>query len=244
MSWFIPLEGRWTDLRVLTHLFTTDPRVEMQGGNHCLKSTRLDSLTDPREVIAEARILMATLNGAVRLRNTTYRNVVCREAADRVQGGNTHAFRYVTDSVGLSDEAGYTLTTADGQVARGTLTDDPNREEAIERVAVAAERDEQVARALRFFAEDPPTWTALYKVWEIIEHGVGRGHVEAAEWATCAELDAFTSTANHPALSGDAARHSTMRGVPKAGGISLEDGVELCRRLLSCWLLSDPSSTP
>jgi hypothetical protein len=200
-----------------------------------LNSARFDSLTDPIEVIAEARILVATLNGAVRLRVDTYQNVACLEAADQVQGANVHAYRHVTDRLALSDVA---------SVGHGILTDDPSIKQPIKEAAHAALSNETVARALRFFAEEPPAWSPLYKVWEIIERSVGRKQVVAAGWATSSELEAFTMTANHQALSGDAARHSMMSGTPTKSAIDLKEGVDLCRRLLSGWLLQSPPVTP
>jgi hypothetical protein len=80
-------------------------------------------------------------------------------------------------------------------------------------------------------------WFALYKLYEIVRDNVGGGSVLLAKnWAARADIDAFTTSANHPGVSGDAARHARMPGTPRRRTMALPEAQDVIRRLLSGWL--------
>jgi hypothetical protein len=107
-----------------------------------------------------------------------------------------------------------------------------------------AEQEAGVADVLRVLGQpDPLDWYDIYKAWEIVEHAVGgASQVVARGWATRADIDRLTASANHPGISGDAARHARMRGTPGPDrAMSMSDADALVRRLAANWIESNPS---
>ena len=82
------------------------------------------------------------------------------------------------------------------------------------RYAKVAEQDADVADALRVLGQPGELdWYDVYKAWEIVEHAVGgMPKVAARGWATKADIERLTASANHPGISGDDARHARTAG--------------------------------
>ena len=83
-----------------------------------------------------------------------------------------------------------------------------------------AEQDPDVADVLRVLGQPGPLdWYDIYKAWEIVERAMGGSNqVEARGWATMADINRLTASANHPGISGDEARHARMKGSPNQAG--------------------------
>ena len=107
-----------------------------------------------------------------------------------------------------------------------------------------AAQDPDVADALRVLGQSEALdWYDIYKAWEIVEHAVGGWRqVEARGWATKADIDRLTASANHPGISGDKARHARMPGTPDLNrGMTMSEADALVRRLITNWIESHPS---
>jgi hypothetical protein len=85
-------------------------------------------------------------------------------------------------------------------------------------------------------------WYDVYKAWEIVEHAAGgMPKVGARGWATKADIERLTASANHPEISGDDARHARMAGTPGATRtMSMSEANALVRRLVASWVESRP----
>ena len=102
-----------------------------------------------------------------------------------------------------------------------------------------------VADVVRILGQtDPLDWYDLYKVWEIVEHAVGglKG-VVAQDWANKADINRFTASADHPGISGDAARHARRKGNAPGPGLKmpLSQADAMMRRLVGNWIESHPA---
>jgi hypothetical protein len=107
-----------------------------------------------------------------------------------------------------------------------------------------AKKDEDVADVIRILGQpDPLDWYDVYKVWEIVEKSVrGTRQVVDQGWATRADINRFTASANHPGISGDKARHARRPGSPSPEhGMTLNEGCRLMRGLAANWIESRPS---
>ncbi len=98
-----------------------------------------------------------------------------------------------------------------------------------------AQSEEQVARALEIVGQEDVRWTDLYHLHEIVQADVGQLVFERG-WATRAEVERFTRTANSPAVLGAAARHGAQRADPPANPMSLEDARGLITGIVRAWL--------
>ena len=78
-----------------------------------------------------------------------------------------------------------------------------------------------------------PDWATLYKVLEVIDEDSGD---QIFQWVTKSELATFTMSANHPAISGTAARHARMSGTPRRSGMSIHEARDFIRGLAIHWI--------
>jgi hypothetical protein len=104
--------------------------------------------------------------------------------------------------------------------------------------------DPDVADVLRVLGQPGPLdWYDIYKAWEIVEHAVGGWpQVVTRGWATKADLDRLTASANHPGISGDEARHARMPGTPGPNRtMAMNEADAMVRRLVTNWIESHPS---
>jgi hypothetical protein len=70
----------------------------------------------------------------------------------------------------------------------------------------------------------------------------GLKKVAAEGWATEADINRITASANHPGISGDDARHARMKGAPGQNRtITMSEAYALVRRLIASWIESHPS---
>ena len=77
----------------------------------------------------------------------------------------------------------------------------------------------------------PPNFTALYKVYEIIEHAGGMNAAMKLAGVPRSRTRLFTRTANHPKASGDAARHARSNEQPPTNPMSLDEARAMIRTL-------------
>ena len=106
-----------------------------------------------------------------------------------------------------------------------------------------AEQDPDAADVLRVLGQPGPLdWYDIYKAWEIVEHAIGGSNqVEARGWATKADINRLTASANHPGISGDEARHARMKGSPSSSRVmTIGEADALVRRLVANWIESHP----
>jgi hypothetical protein len=106
--------------------------------------------------------------------------------------------------------------------------------------------DDSVDEALYFLQRPAPSWSELYKVYEVVRDDVKRKRIISNGWATHRELRRLTGTANHPALAGRDARHARQSTPPMTDPMSLADAQELVGRIVRAWIASkvEPTRLP
>ena len=84
---------------------------------------------------------------------------------------------------------------------------------------VVAASNPAVAKVLRLLAADPSTPADLYRIYEVIEKASGGSKAVAVlASVSSAAIERFTASMNHPALTGDVARHGEVKGRPPGPG--------------------------
>jgi hypothetical protein len=97
-----------------------------------------------------------------------------------------------------------------------------------------ADRDPAVREVLQLLSDDHQDWFTLYKMMEIVrDDGGGLG-----AFATKREISAFGASANHPVVSGEAARHARQSGKVPRHSMTIDEGRAFIQRIVRAWLAS------
>lgn len=240
VPWRVGLEGHRSDLETLGDLFSAgDPMVTHDAsGDYYIESS---GLQDPNGQIAPnaAQAMIKRINGIARAVDSSFQPV-------RLTG------RYISPDGSVSILSSLDIVLPRMKVKIAAVVTDSNgnvvsgRPPAPKgpRYQQLANHDPDVADALRALGQpDPLDWYDIYKVWEIVEHAVGgSGQVQRRGWATKADINRLTASANHPGISGDEARHARSKSPPGAGlGMTVREAEGLIRRIVSKWIESHPS---
>jgi hypothetical protein len=230
------LEGEKFDLDTLCELFPDgEPLVAQDAsGGHYLESAGLATPEGKVDTQA-ARALLKRVNGAARAIDRNYQPVKLTGSYTRLDGtrvNTTEAHQVIRATgravgVALKDGVPVPIPPAKGP-----------------RYVKLAEQDPDVADALRILGQpEPLDWYDIYKILEIVENAVGGSkEIQRRGWATGKDLDRLTASADHPGISGDAARHARMTGTPgRRLRMTMRDGDNLIRRLAANWIESHPS---
>ena len=237
VPWKAWLDGHVFDLETLGVLFRDgDPLIARDpSGEYYLESQALqDSMGQLNHSAADA--LIKRINGVARAVDQGFRPVQLRGRYTAPDG---------TTSVVVSAEVaeGRSKVTAVATVlSNGVPVPEPPPPGP--RYVKLAEQDPNVADVLRVLGQPGPLdWYDIYKAWEIVEHAVGGWRqVETRGWATKADIDRLTASANHPGISGDEARHARMPGTPGPNRMmTMSEADTLVRRLVANWIESRPS---
>ncbi len=240
--WRVRLKGEAFDLEDLVELITSpDLRVVNEGADFFLESATFDRLDGSVDVLQEAQWLLPRLNGAGKLKRHGFRDVDVDghliefpvsggERKELVLGGSITPRGRVTHIV-------IQAQTLDGRVRLPAATivvqgqpmpGEPGTLET-DRWLEHADRDPDIAEAIEIFGGRPHDWVNLYRIFEIIE---GRADIIGSGWASRSETERFTRTANHPDAAGPEARHARSSVQPPPRPMTLEEGVELIRRIM------------
>jgi hypothetical protein len=197
------------DLESLGVLFRGgDPLVAQDPSDgYYVESLALQDSTGQLDHSA-ADALLKRINGVGRAADQGFRPVQLR-GRYTAPDGTTHVV------VGVDTAEGRSKLTAIATVSSGGVPV-PEPPPKGPRYVKVAEQDPDVADVLRVLGQPGPLdWYDIYKAWEIVEHAVGGWrHLEAQGWATHADIERLTASANHPGISGDEARHARMPGTP------------------------------
>lgn len=207
------------DLGVLSHLFSDDdPRVERTAEHGELVTELIDPDAAPSTAIEEAAVLLDRMNGFA---GTVDLQQGCCELTGRhtEPSGEPGAVAR-PGAVAVSTRVLPSAAAADGQSAP-----------ALPGPAVIrrADEDPAVADLLYLMANHPRDWFTLYKLYEIIEHEIGKRGITARGWATKKQLKRFVASANHPGLSKHDARHARAKGSPPSPSLlmALDEAAQL-----------------
>ena len=237
MGWKAWLDGHGFDLETLNELFREgDPLVAQNSTDgYYLEASALQDSNGQLNADA-AEPLMKRINGVARAADQGFRPVRLRGRYTAPDG--TMSVVILADAAeGRSKVRGVAKVLVNGAPVPEPPPKGP-------RYVKLAEQDPDVADVLRVLGQPGPLdWYDIYKVWEIVEQAIGGSkQVEARGWATEADINRLTASANHPGISGDEARHARMKGSPNPSRVmTMGEADALVRRLVANWIESHPS---
>ncbi|WP_256804648.1 hypothetical protein [Frankia sp. ACN10a] len=223
------LRGRETDLALLSRVLPTgDTQVVRDEEGYYLTSTAVDHRPEDTDFHEAAAEVLAWVNGIGWLNSTGFHAVELTGMYD--DGDRRHAV-LTPKTIRLTTRIGSVVIGGDAVASEPPPPPGPPQ-------AAAAARGPALAEALAILGRTKHLgWVELYKVWEIAKDG--RDPV-ALGWVTNTEKQAFKQAANHPGISGQAARHARMPGTPsKTSAMDLAEGRAFIRRVILAWIAAE-----
>ena len=231
IGWRITLKGEHNDLEALaTYLSTAECTIRQESGAYILTSPLLDQLTEASAVLEKAREFVSIAKAVAELSlgftPNTEISGVARIEYDRPPtqyimgvGGIRSAERFGIGGI---------IAVADAPL--------PNTRNAlIASHFTLALTDPKVSKALRIFGSREHDWHNLNNIFEVVQSDVC-GQITKAGWATQAEIDRFTQTANSVRASGDDARHGHEKIPAPKNPTLLAEAEALITRILKNWI--------
>lgn len=222
------LTGHELDLAFLAHLIPSgEVRVTKDDKGYFLSAAELDTLQEDALLYERAARLLAMANGWARVSDQGFRPV---------SFSGTYTFGDQIHSVGIADtirirahiEASGIVTGAVGPGRPAMSTPEPER--------LLPTINPNIAEALAIMGQPLLGWAELYKAFEIVRDDAGVRTITRLGWATQAEIDAFTASANRPDVSGAAARHARMSGRPPRRRMTEAEARSFIARILIAWV--------
>jgi hypothetical protein len=213
---------------VARHLQAPEMRLEKDGDTVFLTSSTFDAMSSRDEVFAKAEQMVPSIKAAIRLAGVRLTGQV---AAHRVEEQTPDGPRSTTYAK-VGSATAVIITALPPTILINGKPPPPPPPIPVE----IALRDPRVALAFELFAREP-NWYDLYNVLDVIEEDIGGEKVlEHKGWAPASELKRFTATANNLTALGFEARHARDAWQPPKTPMTLDEAVDLLRRLLTSWL--------
>ena len=229
-KWTIQLRGDAGDLENLADQFRSSAcAVAREQDAFNLTSTKLNELEDPHEALAEAKNIIAMLRSSFYLRLGLFPKIEVAGVV-KVEDGGKRTSHIFPSPITLRRHIGTPTIVVSGAPPSPP---DVSRESAVE----IAMRDPKVAKALRIFGSREHNWHNLNNIFEVVQSDAG-GQITKAGWATRAEIDRFTQTANSAGAIGDDARHGSEKVPVPKNPMSLADADALITRIVTEWIES------
>jgi hypothetical protein len=228
MDWFMELNGLDFDLARLAKAFTTPPvAIWKEGECYQLRDESLDDADDAEYVRSELQQTLSRINALARLEWGDHEDVRSGGVGHANTAGGTTWY----DSATLVGRARVTGTATVIGPHGQPVPDSPS---PLPTKLHLAATDRDVDDALYFLQRPDPSWSELYKAYEVVRGDVGE--IADRGWATKKELSRFTGTANHQDAAGREARHARVRKEPLADPMPLNDARILVRSVVTAWL--------
>jgi hypothetical protein len=226
------LKGHAFDLEDLAALLPTgDMRVLKEDDRFYLTAAELDRPPLGKAVHEAAEELLAWANGVGRLMRPGFTPVAITGQYEQEGEVNVVA--------GAAVLMARTRISAIGTVCDPDGSIQPQPPPVTASYIALAAQNPDVAEALAIMGRTaPPNFTALYKVFEIIEHAGGMNAAMQSAGIPRSRTRLFTRTANHPKASGDAARHARSNEQPPPTPMPLDEARAMITALLTAWMNS------
>jgi len=230
-EWKVRLSGERDDLEALTSFKGKDWRVAKKDDGYYLQAAAFAQLNRADDVWTSAEALITIVNGAAKLDSDEFKPVAPDHVARFHDDGHKDAFIFLSETLNLTARMGRPTLLVNG-VPQETESW-PNLESWVR----LAQRDGNVAKALRIITSRELNPVNLYKLYEIVRDDVGNeSAMIQRNWATRNQLSAFRRSMNHPAASGAGARHARMEEDPPTDPMSEDQARAFVRGLLRAWL--------
>lgn len=227
---WVSLAGDRLDLDDVAELFSrsTDVRIRREVDTYFITEPGMASLATDADRRDRAIEIIELVNGAAGLQWTNHRALTAGSKVVTIEvDGSRHEGTVVQLGAAESRSRAGSVTVVVGGVSVPTPPPAPPR------WVEAALTDGNVAAVLRILADPDVGWSRLYHVFEIVQSDVGSG---MDQWATPAERELFTWTANNRAAIGDEARHGHTRFQSPPSPMTLGRARKLVRSIVTDWL--------
>jgi hypothetical protein len=220
------LKGEPLDLNALVELF---PTIIENEGRHYLQIPSLEGMPD-NEALQAAKDEIAQMNAIAELHHGNHRRVsidgITRK--DSATGKLITAVMLECHIEGRARSRGkVTVRRVKNGLEIIALTPALTFGETARRLA---SKNDSLAKALKYFGNEPDTLIGLYNVWEQIKKGNdGQKGVIRKGWASKYEVSRFTGTAQED-------RHGEKRSDMTAPKMTLPEARAFILKLLDAWL--------
>lgn len=234
MEWEVQIDGDALDLKELTKSLVDDElRVFDRKGQYFLQSNRFEELINSDEVAALAADILKVLTGAVRLSLGGKTPLHVANIARLRPDGGRDIFVTVSETIHARVSLGLAITRADG------TKEFIHAANSVPGWLKLGLIDANVAKALRLFGTDEHNWASLYRLYEVIEEGVGGlDKIVNNGWATKSFIKRFKHTANSPGAVGDEARHGKESTTSPPDPMVISEARAFVELILHNWLRS------
>lgn len=227
-KWLLRLKGGESELHELGKLDShADWRVVELEGRYYLTSREFDSLEDAREVHDRARRLLRLIAGAAKIVDPFLEPIEVA-GVERVEKGRPPTQFIFPEPIVVELRVPAPTVVTSGGLPTSYLA-------PVGDIVGLANRDEHVAIALHFWGAGPQSWHSLYKIFENIQVDV-KSRIWREGWASHADVNRFTQTAQSMEAVGDEARHSLRKYAPPPRPMSLREAQSLVGQILDKWL--------
>lgn len=228
-DWFIELDGESFDLQRLAKAFDDSPvTIRKEADRYRLLDASLSGSDDAEHVRTELTETLRRINALARLQWGNDHGDVRPGAVGHPNDSGGTAW-YATATVVARARISVTgiVVGADGEVV-------PDPPSPLPQKLQLAVTDRNVDDALYFLQRADPSWSELWKAYEVVRDDVGK--IEGRGWASERELSRFAGTANHQDAAGREARHARLPTPPLRDPMSLGEARALIARVVSAWL--------
>lgn len=234
MRWEVYITGPQSVLSEMALAFNDgEPTITREGDQFLVRSRTFENMVDASEVRIEAERIVEALSGISRILLQGDAQLKIASVVEVKAGGSRNIFVQLEPAVlrmtgGLMSSI---VTRGDGRVEEHRPSDPAPKWLA------KALNDPAAARALRLRDAGLLSWTDLYRLYEVIEAGVGgESAILEKTWASRSQLRQFKHSANSVSAAGDEARHGVEPTQPPAKAMTLPDARSLVDGLLQQWL--------
>jgi len=232
--WLARLKGHELELQELSeHFRSPDWNVQKdEDGYYYLRSLEFAGAADSEAVRERALGMLEHMNGVAKLSFGPGYRTVEFDAVTRIEEDGQR-YHTVGSSITISGRSRMSVKPHAGRV--GSVPDVSQDANWAEDLVALAEREQEVADALRFFQRDD--WVNLYKAWEIVRDSAG-GESELIRngWTTKRTKNRFTQTAQSREELGDDARHASGRYKPPKDPMSLAEAEAFVKSMMQAWM--------
>jgi hypothetical protein len=228
MRWKLGLNGDDFDLSYLAGMFTDDPRVERDGDDWFLTTSKCDQAQSASEAHGAGRPILEQMNGIARLSDRRHKSVSLSGRIVDTTDESGHAV-VLAGTINLRSRVSMAVVVADGENGPTSPRDEV-------RLAEIAATDPEVARVLGLLDREASDQDRLWRAFELVRNVVGGGDaVREQGLASASEMSAFSAWANRPEVSGEAARHEVMSGSAPKRSMSTGEAWAFVRQLVTTW---------
>ena len=232
MEWLAFITGEGSDLEDLCKsLSSSELSIIKEEQGFVLKSKDFDSLKDAKDVKSRASEILVLISGAARLALGMRRPLSVVYIVKVRDDGTRDLFIEVSDTITVHAGVTVSVLGADGTIQ------EVHQVSPIPSWVAVAQRDTDVAKALRLFGAGTHDWVNLYRIYEVVENDVGSiSNIVKKGWATRKAIERFKHTANSPGAIGDESRHGKQASKPPKAPMTLSEAKSLVETVLHNWL--------